>query len=193
MNNYIYISIPKTGSNSIHEILGNTNYNHIKAITVKKLLGDEEYNTKNSFCFIRNPIDLVKSWYYYHKFNPRVPEQEGRLYYPNTIEDWIFKMNCKTHWEEIPHLKNNPHWDINDSPLNQYNWIIDENYNIIVKEIYKFDNINEIIEKKFGIKPNKKNSSNKDNYTLDKKVEDKITELFKNDIHFYNTINILIK
>ena len=124
MDKYIYISIPKTGTNSIHEVMGNTKYNHITANTIMSIIGKKEYNSKESFCFIRNPVDLVKSWYFYHKFNPRVPKEEGNLFYPDTIEDWIFKMNCKTHWENKKHLMNNPHWDLSN-PLFQNKWIKD--------------------------------------------------------------------
>lgn len=188
MDKYIYISIPKTGTNSIHEIMKNTNYNHITSNTIKTMIGEKNYNSKESFCFIRNPIDLVKSWYFYHKYNPRVPKNEGNLFYPDTIEEWVFKMNCNTHWQKKEHKKNNPNWDINESPIIQSNWIKDKNGNIIVKKIFPFDNINLEIEKLFGIKPTVINKSSKDDYILDIKVEDKIKEIFKKDIEFYNNL-----
>ena len=85
MENYIYVSIPKTGTNSIHEVMGNTKYNHITAITIRNLIGEKEYNSKESFCFIRNPIDLVKSWYYYHKYSKNVVRKDVKLFYPDNI------------------------------------------------------------------------------------------------------------
>ena len=188
MENYIYISIPKTGTNCIHEVMGNTKYNHITAITIKNLIGEKEYNSKESFCFIRNPVDLVKSWYYYHKYNPRVPKDEGINYYPDTIEEWVFEMNCRTHWNREKHKKNNPHWDINISPLHQINWIKDKNNNIIVKNIYKFDDINSVIEQLFKVKPKQKNISCKDDYKLNIKTEEKINEIFKKDIELYESL-----
>ena len=41
MDKYVYISIPKTGTNSIHEILGNTKYNHLTANTIKNKIGEK--------------------------------------------------------------------------------------------------------------------------------------------------------
>ena len=185
MKNYIYISIPKTGTNSVHEIMGHTKYNHITANTIKTIIGENESNSKESFCFIRNPVDLVKSWYYYHKYSSNVIRKDVKQFYPNNIEEWIFEMNCKTHWEIPIHKKYNPNWDINISPLHQHIWITDKNDNIIVKKIYKFDDINSVIEKLFNVKPKQKNISSKDDYTLDRKTEDKIKEIFQKDIDFY--------
>jgi len=187
MDKYIYISIPKTGTNSVHEILGNTDYNHITANMIKKKIGDKKYDSKISFCFIRNPIDLVKSWYYYHKYNPRVPLKEGKKYYPETIEEWILKKKCKTHWEEKEHKKNNPNWNL-VNPLYIKNWICDENGEIIVKELYKFEEIEEVIKKKFKVKIGKKNESNKDNYELSEQIKESLKEMFKEDIVFYENL-----
>ena len=188
MDKYIYISIPKTGTNSIHEILGNTKYNHITANTIKNKIGEKKYNSKESFCFFRNPLDLVKSWYYYHKFSPNVKRKDVKDFYPNTFDEWIFKMNCKTHWEDKIHLNYNPEWNINQNPLYQFKWVSDDNKNIIVNKILLFENIDLEIEKIFGFKPKQKNKSVKDNYTLNKKSEDKIKEIFKEDIEFYNNL-----
>ena len=35
MDKYIYISIPKTGTNSVHKLLGNSYFNHITANTIR--------------------------------------------------------------------------------------------------------------------------------------------------------------
>lgn len=188
MDKYIYISIPKTGTNSIHEIMGNTNYNHIPANTIKNLLGESNYKSKTSFCFIRNPVDLVKSWYYYHKYSPNVVRQDVKNFYPDTIEEWVNEMNCKTHWELPIHKKYNPHWNIEKSPLHQYYWISDSNENIIVDKVLLFDNINSEIEKLFGVQPIKKNSSLKDDYPLNEKTKTKILEIFHEDLQYYNKI-----
>jgi len=185
MDKYIYISIPKTGTNSVHEAMGNTKYNHITANTVRNMIGEKEYNSKESFCFIRNPIDLVKSWYYYHKYSPNVIRQDVKQFYPNSIEEWVFNMNCRTHWELPIHKKYNPQWNITKSPLHQQAWICDKNGIKIVKNVYKFDDINLVVEKLFKVKPKQKNSSSKNDYTLNTKTEDKIKEIFQKDIDFY--------
>lgn len=188
MYNYIYISIPKTGTNTVHEILGHTTYNHITANTIKNILGEDEYNLKNTFCFIRKPVDLVKSWYSYHKYNQRVPAKEGRLYYPDTIDEWILKYKCKTHWEEAHHKQNNKLWDTDVSPLHQHNWISDNSGNIIVKEIYKFDDINVVLQNKFNKTPNHQNKSDKSTLELGDDAIQEIYKLFSKDMYLYNNL-----
>lgn len=189
MDKYIFISIPKTGTNSVHEIMGNTKYNHITANTVRNMIGEKEYNSKESFCFIRNPIELVKSWYYYHKYSPNVIRQDVKQFYPNSIEEWVFNMNCKTHWEIPIHKKYNPQWDLSISPLEQNMWVFDKNGSKIVKNVYNFDDINLVIEKLFKVKLKQKNTSSKDDYILNTKTEDKIKELFQKDIDFYKSLS----
>ena len=186
--NYLYISIPKTGTNSVHEILKNTNYNHLTASVIRNKVGKNNYDSKNTFCFIRNPVDLVKSWYYYHKFSPNVIRQDVKDFYPKTIEEWVFNMKCKTHWQQDLHKKYNPLWDINQNPLFQKLWITDENNNIIVKNVFRFDNLNFTIKKLFNKEIKQRNKSNKNDHKLKSETKEKIEELFHNDILLYNSL-----
>lgn len=190
MNDYLYISIPKTGTNSVHKVTNNKSikFNHITCKVIKQILGDEIFNSKTTFCFIRNPVELVKSWYYYHKYNPRVSPSEGRLYYPDSIDDWVLQHNCKTHWQELKHKNKNPYWNTNESPLYQYNWITDDAGEIIVKEIYKFDNFNNVIKAKFNESIDKNNQSNKDDYELKEQTLKRIKKIFEKDIKMYNNL-----
>lgn len=187
MDEYIYISIPKTGSNSIHKILGHSQFNHITANTIKKKIGDLNYNGRISFCFIRNPVDLVKSWYYYHKYSPNVIRREVKSFYPDTIEEWVFNMKCKTHWESNDHKMQNPYWDLSN-PLYQTNWIKDTTGSVIVDKVFAFDDIEHHIFDMFNQSVTIENKSNKDDFLLIKETEDKIVELFSEDIAFYNSL-----
>ena len=166
--------------------MGNTNYNHITASTIRKKIGNRLYDSKIQFCFIRNPIDLVKSWYYYHKYSPNVKRQDVKDFYPNTIDDWVINMKCKTHWETTEHKRFNADWNIHQSPLFQHKWIMDDNNNMIVQNIFIFDNLEHEIEKMFGVKPKKENSSNKDTYSLNPATENLIIDMFQTDISLYN-------
>ena len=187
MDKYIYISIPKTATNSVHKLIGNTGFNHITANTIRNKIGSRHYHTRLSFCFVRNPVDLVKSWYYYHKYSPNVVRKEVKDYYPETIEEWVFNMNCKTHWEEPLHKKFNPDWDLSN-PLYQSKWICDKDNNVIVDKVFKFDNINEHIYQMFGREINVENKSNKDDYVLKEETKNKIIDMFSEEINFYNTL-----
>jgi hypothetical protein len=185
MEKYIYISIPKTGTNSIHKLLGHSYFNHITANMIRNKIGKQNYHARLSFCFIRNPVDLVKSWYYYHKYSPNVVRKEVKNYYPDTIEEWVFQMNCKTHWEEPLHKKFNPDWNLSN-PLYQTKWIKDKDDNVIVDKVYKFDDINEHVYKMFDRRVNVENKSNKDDYVLQEETENQIRVLFADEIEFYN-------
>jgi len=187
MDEYIYISIPKTGTNSVHKILGHSQFNHIKAYTIKRKIGDINYNTRISFCFIRNPIDLVKSWYYYHKYSPNVIRREVKEFYPDTIEEWVFDMNCKTHWEDKDHKIQNPYWDLSN-PLYQTSWIKDPSGTIIVDKVFQFDHIESHIHEMFGQNVTVENKSNKDDYILITETENRIAEIFSEEIAFYNSL-----
>ena len=187
MDEYIYISIPKTGSNSIHKIFGHSQFNHKTANTIKKKIGDLNYNQRISFCFIRNPIDLVKSWYYYHKYSPNVIRSEVKQFYPDTIEEWVFDMKCKTHWEGNDHRIQNPDWDLSN-PLYQTNWIKDTTGSVIVDKVFAFDDIEHHIFDMFNQSITIENKSNKDDYILRPETENKIAAMFSEDIMFYNSL-----
>jgi hypothetical protein len=152
---------------------------------IRNKIGKQNYHARLSFCFIRNPVDLVKSWYYYHKYSPNVVRKEVKDYYPDTIEEWVFQMNCKTHWEEPLHKKFNPDWNLSN-PLYQTKWIKDKDDKIIVDKVYKFDDINEHVYKMFDRHMNIENKSNKDDYVLQEETENQIKILFSDDIEFYN-------
>ena len=98
MDKYIYISIPKTGTNSVHKLLVILISIILQQI-IRNKIGKQNYHTRISFCFVRNPVDLVKSWYYYHKYSPNVIRKEVKDFYPDTIEEWVFNMKCRTHWK----------------------------------------------------------------------------------------------
>jgi len=187
-NKLLFISIPKTGTNSVHTIMGNTHFNHLKAKTIRHLIGKKHYQSKTSFCFIRNPVELVKSWYYYHKYSPNVIRKDVKQFYPETIDEWVFNMKCKTHWEQPKHKQYNPHWNIKDSPLFQKGWIMDDNQQIIVDKILLFDNFNQEIETLFGVQPTKMNPSNKNKFQLNSATKTKIAELFCVDVELYNQL-----
>jgi hypothetical protein len=83
---YIYISVPRTATNSIHKALGSDNLNNHKSI---RLIKDDEF----SFGFIRNPYEQLKSWYDYHKKMPNLTQ------YKVKFNDWI-SSGCPHHWDE---------------------------------------------------------------------------------------------
>ena len=187
INSMFYISIPKTGSNTVHNLRGFIEFNHTKAITISKKVGKEKFSSRGSFCFIRNPFDLIKSWYSYHKYSNRVPKKEGPEFYPDSIDQWILKDNCKTHWQKIKFKFNNPLWDLSN-PLFQLNWISDHNKKYIVDNIYSFDNFESILQEYYGRNIDISNKSDSSKIKLSRKSIIKIEELFSKDLELFFSI-----
>ena len=92
MRDFIFISVPKTGTKSIHAALqtGRT-WHHIPASETRAAVDNwEAYFT---FGFVRNPFDRLVSWYFFQK-------QDGshRLYDAfESFEHWV-KAGCPEHW-----------------------------------------------------------------------------------------------
>ena len=183
---FIFISIPKTATNSVFGAMKSDVYNHAPAKFMKRKLGNDVYNSKTSFCFIRNPIDLLVSWYNCHKHSSE--PKHIKNFYPSTINEWILKENCRTHWELSYHKPQLPYWD-SSNPLYQDNWIKDEVGNIIVNELLLFDNLNEDIVTMFNCAPIPCNQSSKKN-EINEEAMCKVNELFAKDIEFYNNLKL---
>ena len=141
--NILFISIPKNASNTITKTFNlSTAFYHQKASVCKALI--RNYDSLYTFACVRNPIDLIISWYNYHKYNMR-ESQYVRDFYPNNIEDWILIENCKTHWEVPFHKTMNPHWDLTN-PLHQYKWVYDNQNVLLVNKIIHFENLQNALQ-----------------------------------------------
>ena len=74
-HHFLFIHIYKTGGSSIREALApycqedfskdRPGGEHLKGIDVKKIIGPEKYDRCFKFCFVRNPWDLLVSFYFY--------------------------------------------------------------------------------------------------------------------------------
>ncbi len=101
--NWAFISIPKTGTNSVHRALNTKKKDNHKAI---KLI-ECEY----SFAFIRHPLDRLVSWYFGHRTtNPSLTQ------YQVSFREWL--------------LQGTHHWTPDvckgfgiENPLNQWEFI----------------------------------------------------------------------
>lgn len=186
-NGYIFVSVPKTGTNSIWDKILKPGDNfrpfqHTKAITIKNHLGASEWNERYSFACVRNPYNFIKSWYDYHKKHKDI-NQKVKDFYPDSFEEWVDK-GFPTHWEWDSHNKLNPFWD-GKNPLHQYEWVTDEKGGIIVNHIMKQENLEEdfkIVANKFGFNYQLKYLNTSENVSqLNDKVKNKIYQTFFKD------------
>lgn len=123
MIDFIYISIPRTGTNSIRSILHQVNDENHRSINTIDRDGF-------SFAFVRDPFDLLVSWYQYHRQHQKQHEQ-----YHCEFLNWIDN-GCPHHWDE-GFLKGRGL----THPLNQFEYICDNKGNIAVDFVGRFENL----------------------------------------------------
>ena len=190
-NKYFFISKPRCASTFIFEGLTNWNdkkngskpFYHLTASEMKKR--KPQYNKSFSFAVIRNPYDLVCSWYYEHRKDKY--EVSTKNIYSVSLDDWI-NSGCPTHWK---------HLDFN--PLHQYKWVYDKDNRLLVSYLFKIENFNDGIENVYKkvkpflnnditldtIKLNRKNESLEEK-NLNSNQKEKIYNIFKKDFIMFN-------
>lgn len=165
---FAFISIPKNASQSIFDMfdiklkdysnVSDTGIfdNHCRAAVLKKRYND--YTSRFTFCFVRNPFQRIISWYEYHKNCLKLP-----FYKRFTFEQWI-KAGFPHHWG----LQNGTRYKKEKrSPLDQFEFIYDDENNLLVDyigHIETFDEDLKYICSKLNFsnhKPIHKNKSNK--------------------------------
>tara|TARA_Y100000310_G_scaffold341146_2_gene439340 strand:- start:295 stop:864 length:570 start_codon:yes stop_codon:yes gene_type:complete len=178
-----YISIPKTGSRTVHTILNydikNNNHKPINQLKKKTF----------SFAFIREPVDRIQSWYYWCKYNYKKKGDPLRVldFLQDDINTWIQK-GCKHHWAGKI-MKGLTH------PLYQWDYI-NINNEIAVTALGDFNLLTEqlpVIAKKHLEMPNIKTNvwlgkSMRKEILITPKSISKIEELFPKDFELYNRI-----
>ena len=172
---YIYISIPRTGSVSIRKILPQINDENHKSIKKIERQGF-------SFAFVRNPYELLVSWFFYHK------QTQGQEVYNTDFVSWVLK-GCPHHWTpDFLEGRGLTH------PLNQYEYVCNDKGEIIVDFIGRF----ETLQKDFSFVCNKighnntnipfGNNSKHNEWELyyTPKALAVVKELFKTDFKLFN-------
>jgi hypothetical protein len=143
---------------------------HTKAIEYKKFLGDD-YDKLFKFAFVRNPLDWQVSMYFFMK------EQKDHFQH-----DIINKLNFNEYID----------WRVNEDLELQKSFVVDENNNLIVDFIGKFENIQKDFNKvcdRLDIRtslPHINKSKHKPYYEyFDKKTSNMIIEAYEEDYNFF--------
>ncbi len=192
---FIFVSIPKNASQSIHKMFGIKLKdhsgehemaicdNHCRAELLKQRY-PKRFQTFFKFCVVRNPHERTKSWYVYHKKILKLK--------PYTIMDfnsWVLE-GCPHHWkfqngtnyQELSHL----------SPLHQYQFIYDNEHNLLVDKIIKFENFEKdfrevCVKIDYPIKQFEKvNTTNDSSIKYTDSAYEHIKTLFKKDFELFN-------
>ena len=139
----IFVHIPKTGGKSIEYALGvfgsnnkggnrkndeilygyqndsNKALQHLTALEIKSVISNDVYNAYFKFAIVRNPYDRVISEYF-----------------------WVKQLSMNMSFKDFLVKKIQPNKNLNSHYMEQYKFITDENGNIIVDFVGKFENFN---------------------------------------------------
>ncbi|MGJ8593507.1 MAG: sulfotransferase family 2 domain-containing protein [Aquaticitalea sp.] len=179
--NFIFIHIIKTGGTSIGKAIGLPKKMHLHVKEVISIIGEKKFEKAFVFCVVRNPWDQVVSHYKY-----RVKTNQNNMGdHHISFRDWV-KVTYGDN--KNPFYYNNP-WVF----ASQSDWLKDSNGIIRVKNILKFESLNddfEIISKKLGISEKLPhiNTTKIEPYTkyYDEETLEIVRKWFKEDIELFN-------
>lgn len=109
-----------------------------------------------------------------------------RDFYPDSFDEWANKCFA-THWEEHEHLNNNPYWD-GSNPLYQKQWITDNRMGLMVSNVYRFEDLESVLNKITGKVIGKFNASTK--HEISESALEKIRTQFVDDRMLYNSLSV---
>ena len=171
----IFVPIPKTGTSSIDLIINrpHSDNGHPDIIEIKGKLSPEEFKSYFKFSFVRNPWDRAVSIFINR------PQFHGHTNFLDFIKSYtLASQYCR--------------WP---SPKKyQRDWLVDEDDNIIVDFIGRFENLVEdfnTVCDKIGIQrsefPHENNRDSKKHYTTyyNKETIEIIRERFDKDIEYF--------
>jgi len=131
----IFVHIPKTGGTSITNALNIKHHNHKMAKELKQ--ENDDWNDYFSFSVVRNPWDRMVSLYFYYKNNNEYSNYKIKNDIPSTFSDFIYEFNeKKRNWYTIFYQQ-------------QADWLYDDEQNLLVNQICRFENYKEDVEKIF--------------------------------------------
>ena len=198
----ILVRVPKTASTSISSKLHFINavsggmfdqkHKHEGIIDIKNYMNKNSFDTCDKISFVRNPFDWLVSYYFYYK---SLNENGIRDVSDSSFEQFI-KMIEKWHKEYDnfgPNLSQIEH------PYQpQYKYLVDENEDLIVDHIGKYEHINEEwdrISEEIGIKDkifysslSKQNASKHGDYKeyYTNELVDIVKDVYKKDFEMFN-------
>jgi hypothetical protein len=188
---YIFFHLYKCGGNSFRTILSGNEYGgvHSNPKEIKQLLNSSNSNIFNDyfkFTIIRNPFDWLLSTYFYiintsHNLNSIVKKMNFNEFLVYYVNEMMLNLNKPIGSNKV---------------VNLFEYITDENSNVILDYVGKYENIDseaKIICEKIGIPfhklPLKNVNINKDKdyrkYYNSESIEF-VQTYFKKDLEYFN-------
>ena len=194
----LFCHISKTGGITVHKLMeqiGNLDIcdKHYSVLQMKDILQDYNLFRKcYKFCIVRNPWDRMVSTYFFRK------EKKEPDFGP--VEQWDLDFNSwiKYIYSEEYQKLNLLHQGTLDNVKyhfgSSYRWIVDENNNMLVDKIIRFENLEKELMEIFSCYGNfqiDKNNSTHHNHYREYYNEESIhlvRENFKEDIKYFNYV-----
>ena len=129
---FIFIHINKTAGSSIEKALG-LHFEHKTALEKRAELGQNHWESRFSFAFVRNPWDRAVSQYYYRKRTNKTGLTAGGI----GFLEWLQRV----YGDQDPKYYNNPRMF-----MPQWKWISDEEGKPIIDFIGRFETLAADIE-----------------------------------------------
>ena len=127
LQNFVFIHINKTAGSSIEKAL-KLRFEHKTALQKRTEIGEELWQDKFVFGFVRNPWDKVVSHYHYRVRTNQTGLGDNHL----SFEDWVRKA----------YGDNDPvYYDLPTMFMPQTNWLVDDQGELIVTFIGRFENL----------------------------------------------------
>lgn len=191
---YVFVSIPKNGSQSVFDMFGyklkdhskETDQgimdNHARCVVIKNRYGD--FDARYKFCFVRNPLERLVSWYDYH-----LKRYRCEPYTKMDFRHWILA-DCPHHWKR----QNGTLWQGDLSPLHQWQFIYDDDGNLMVDDVFRMETFEQDLQRacsKIGIhlpqRLTHKNRATKGDWRdrYDEETLERAKQLFAKDINIF--------
>jgi len=176
---FSFIHINKTGGSSIEGAL-KAPLIHETALTFRDRIGTERWDKRFSFAIVRNPWDRAVSQFHYRRMTNQTGLSDTSLLFNDWIRNVFLTRSPQFMNEEIMFLP-------------QIEWVSDEEGNIMVDYIGKFENlqqswddISERLNRQPSRLPHKKKSSRGDYQSYyDEESKDIVGDFFKRDIEAF--------
>jgi hypothetical protein len=124
----VFVHINKTGGSSVEAAL-KLPFQHRTARELRAVIGQARWERRFSFAFIRNPWDKVVSHYFYRVKTNQTGLGDGRV----GFGDWV----RAAYGERDPRFYDQPKMF-----MAQFDWLIDENGEIMVDFVGRFEQLN---------------------------------------------------
>lgn len=179
---FLFIWINKTAGVSVTNALGINKdlYNHYTAMELRDIFGATVFENKFKFCFVRNPWDKVVS-----EFRFRIWTHQNELTADTKFREWV-KL---AYVDKIPKYHDWPKMF-----LPQLEWITDEQGEIAVDFVGRFENLQKDFDRicaaiEIDRQPlrHENRSREVDSYRsyYDRETKDIVEKLFKADIDYF--------